>query len=460
VSINMEQASSKIVSTLPEFTQERGLLPVTADCVVIGGGISGVMTAWYLHKAGVSVVLCEKGRIAGEQSSRNWGWVRSQGRDPKEYPMTVHALNLWHDIAKEVGASSLGFANCGSIQLAETKAEIEHFRRWINLTASMTPAGFESRILDGEAVSRVLATDRIDFAGALETPVDCRAEPGVAVPEIARILASNNVPVLTRCAVRGLDVHGGRIRGVVTEHGTINTQKVVMAGGAWSSLFCRSLGIRLPQLKVLASVCRTVPGPLVTERGVFTSGTSFRRRQDGGYTVASAGSERIPLVPDLLRYFWDFRQLISTNILAEGMVPRFDRQSWRELLTPRRWSLSEISPFEKVRTLDPKPVTKVLHKAVTNANRLTSFFGDLKIQETWAGMVDVTPDLLPVIDEVDDLPGFFLATGLSGHGFGIGPAVGHTMADLVQGKRPSVDLSPFRYSRMTDGTELKHFLLR
>ena len=72
----------------------------------------------------------------------------------------------------------------------------------------------------------------------------------------------------------------------------------------------------------------------------------------------------------------------------------------------------------------------------------------------WGGLIDSTPDLVPVIDKVDALPGLFLATGFSGHGFGIGPAAGRLAADIVMGETPLVDPTPFRYSRMVDGTRL------
>ena len=73
--------------------------PKKADVVIIGGGIIGVSTAWFLAKQGIDVVLCEKGHIAGEQSGRNWGWVRQQGRDPRELPMMIESMRIWRELA-------------------------------------------------------------------------------------------------------------------------------------------------------------------------------------------------------------------------------------------------------------------------------------------------------------------------------------------------------------------------
>ncbi len=77
--------------------------PAAADVVVIGAGVIGVMTAWHLRRRGLRVAVCEKGRVAGEQSSRNWGWVRQQGRDPAELPIMIEASRMWDGLAAEAG---------------------------------------------------------------------------------------------------------------------------------------------------------------------------------------------------------------------------------------------------------------------------------------------------------------------------------------------------------------------
>ncbi|MEM9788393.1 MAG: FAD-dependent oxidoreductase, partial [Pseudomonadota bacterium] len=94
-----------------------GPLPDSADVVVIGGGIIGVMTAWELAKKGQRTVLLEKGRIAAEQSSRNWGWIRAQGRDPAELPIMVEAVSMWRQMARDVG-EDIGLRQSGVAYLA------------------------------------------------------------------------------------------------------------------------------------------------------------------------------------------------------------------------------------------------------------------------------------------------------------------------------------------------------
>jgi glycine/D-amino acid oxidase-like deaminating enzyme len=100
-----------------------GPIPTACDVVVIGGGVMGVMTAFYLAERGLKVTLCEKGRIAGEQSSRNWGWIRQQGRDMGELPIMMESLRLWKSLAQEFG-TDLGFRQEGVLYLAKTEAEM------------------------------------------------------------------------------------------------------------------------------------------------------------------------------------------------------------------------------------------------------------------------------------------------------------------------------------------------
>jgi len=131
---------------------------------------------------------------------------------------------------------------------------------------------------------------------------------------------------------------------------------------------------------------------------------------------------------------------------------RVGRAFIEEWQVPRHWSLDDASPFEHVRVLDPAPYEPILQQARESVSAAFPVFRDMTIVEQWGGVIDVTPDAVPVISGVDTLPGFFIATGFTGHGFGIGPAAGRLMAELVSGEPPVVDPTPFRFSRFSDGT--------
>ena len=105
-------------------------LPAEADVVVIGGGIVGASTALFLAERGVSVALCEKGRIAGEQSSRNWGWCRKMGRDLAEVPLAVESMRLWEGMNARAQAET-GFRQTGVIYLCETAEDAAKHEAWL-----------------------------------------------------------------------------------------------------------------------------------------------------------------------------------------------------------------------------------------------------------------------------------------------------------------------------------------
>ena len=105
-----------------------------------------------------------------------------------------------------------------------------------------------------------------------------------------------------------------------------------------------------------------------------------------------------------------------------------------------------------MRVLDPPAHPGIVEQARNHVTQAFPVFHAMRVAEQWGGMIDVTPDAIPVISGVDDMPGFFIATGFSGHGFGIAPGAGRLMAELVTGDTPVVDPAPFRYSRFSDGT--------
>ena len=179
----------------------------------------------------------------------------------------------------------------------------------------------------------------------------------------------------------------------------------------------------------------------------------MRKRLDGGYSVSHGSISNFDIVPDSFRFFTDFLQVawMARKILRPTLTDRFITEWQRK----SSWSLDETSPFESIRTLDPKPIQSTLDKAKRNLTAAFPAFAGAEIVESWGGLIDATPDAVPVISPVENVPGFFLATGLSGHGFGIGPAAGQLAADVATSAEPLVDPAPFRYSRFTDGSRIE-----
>jgi glycine/D-amino acid oxidase-like deaminating enzyme len=416
-------------------------LPERADVVVIGGGIVGIASALYLARAGISVVVCEKGEVGGEQSGRNWGWVRVMGRDPGEIPLALDSQRMWEDLARSIGPA-LGFRRSGIVYVADTERDLKSHEEWLGHARDYQ---LDSRLLTPREIEQVLPGSRRRYAGALFTPGDARAEPSRAVPAIALALRQAGGRVLTGCAVRGIETEGGRLSAVVTEKGPIRCGQAVLAGGAWSRLFLGNMGIDFPQLKILGSVLRTEPLDGPPEHAVGGTNFAFRKRADGGYTVANRGASVAHVTPDSFRLFADFAPslLRQRHELRLRPVGRF----LEEARTRRRWKLDEATPFEAVRMLDPAPDEAILREGVANLKAAFPAFEGLKVAASWGGLVDATPDAVPVIGEVPRLPGFFIASGFSGHGFGIGPGAGRLVADLLTGRSSAVDARPFRLER-------------
>lgn len=421
-------------------------LPPRTDIVVIGGGIIGTTAALYLAQRGVAVALCEKGHIAGEQSSRNWGWCRKMVRDPREIPLVIESLRLWEGMNEAVGAET-GFRTCGIMYLGEDQAALDRLGGWLEHAREYQ---LDTRLVDGAEVARLLPGNAKKWAGALYTPSDGKAEPQLAAPAIATAARRLGAKIFTGCAVRGIDVAAGRVAGVVTEKGRIACERVILAGGAWSRLFCGNLGIELPQLKVLGSVMRTAPlagGPEISASGGLFG---YRKRMDGGYTVATLGVRTIDLVPDSFRLFREY--VPSARLHWQKLRFRLGRRFVEEWRMPRAWNLDAPSPFEALRVLDPEPDPVVLARARDSIAEAFPAFRGIRVEQSWGGMIDVMPDAIPVISAVDKLPGMFIATGFSGHGFGIGPGAGRLVADMAAGAPTIVDPTAFRLSRFTDGS--------
>ncbi|AVO45837.1 NAD(P)/FAD-dependent oxidoreductase [Phreatobacter cathodiphilus] len=423
-------------------------LPESADVVVIGGGVIGVSAAYHLAKKGHSVALVEKGHVGCEQSSRNWGWCRQQGRARAEIPLAREALRLWEEMQIDAGRDA-GFRRTGVLFLTKNPAELAAWEKWAEIAREMQ---VHSTVLTPAEVQERLPGNADTWVGGLHTPSDGRAEPSMAVPALATAARKHGVTIHQACAARGLETAGGRVGGVVTEKGTIRTTSVLLAGGAWSSLFCRRHGIDLPVGLVNATACRTTPAPEITDGALGTDFFCIRRRLDGGLTLALRGRGTVELTPDLIRYARTF--LPTYRQRRKGLKISFGKPFLDQLLRGTNWPLDRPSPFEAERVRDPAPDMTLVEEALAALITANPDLKGIQIAEAWGGTIDTTPDTIPVISAVDKLPGFFLATGFSGHGFGIGPGAGRLAADVVTGDAPLIDPGAYSYERLVDGRPL------
>lgn len=423
-------------------------LPEKVDVVVIGGGIIGCSTALELAEKGVSVALCEKGWIGREQSGQNWGWVRIARRDSREVPLMAEALKIWPHLEERTGHST-GYTRCGIVFACETDTEYARYENWLKFIDGLD---IDSKMIAPEQFSDLFPNNTLKLKGAHYTPVDGRAEPQKVTAAIALGARAKGAYILTECTVRGVETSAGRVSGVVTERGTIRCSSVVLAGGSWTSLFLGNHGIRLPQLPVLNSLMKTdvvEGGPDTT---LWTNDFAIRKREDGSYIIASGQTNLVDVLPKSFSYFKDYIPAMKAEWKALSL--RFSYRFFESYNVPTRWNINEESPFEYQRALDPVPFRKILDNSFKAACEKLPFFKKAHVVQRWAGYIDTVPDAVPVISDISEIPGFFVATGFSGHGFGIGPAAGRLMANLVMKDKPIVDPSAFRLSRFSDGSRI------
>ena len=204
---------------------------------------------------------------------------------------------------------------------------------------------------------------------------------------------------------------------------------------------------------MISSVIRTEPVQGGPEEALWCDDFAIRKRQDGGYTIARGSGNIVDIVPNSFRY--GVRFLSAFRAQRRELHFRFGERFFHEMSRPRRWRMDETSPFERDRVFDPMPSARMVKNLVGAAARRFPSLKGAAIAQTWGGCIDVTPDAIPVISKVEATPGFHIATGFSGHGFGIGPGAGRLMADIVTGATPCVDPAEFRFSRFTDGSRVR-----
>ncbi|MDO7835556.1 FAD-binding oxidoreductase [Sphingobium sp. HBC34] len=416
-------------------------MPASTTVVIIGGGIVGLTTALNLAERGIPVTVLEKGRIAGEQSSRNLGWVRKTSRGGADLPLAQLSDRLWAQMRQRVGAD-VGYSQAGIMYVARTQAQMAAHEAWLE---SVRDFGLDSRLLSARDIDRIAPGGVGRWVGGIHTPSDGRAEPTLASSAIATAAMARGAIIVENCAVRALSLSAGAVSGVVTERGEIKCDQVLLAGGVWSRRFLGNYGVPLLTLPLVASVFRTAPMEGPTDIALGGPDFSFRKRLDGGYTITQRGALFAPLMLDHLLIGLKYLPVLRKE--WANLRVSFGRDFFDDLALGRRSRGDRVSPFEKLRTIDPPVNPGLNEEAMRNLVAAWPAFSQAVVAQSWAGMIDVTPDSHPVIAPVAKIPGLTLASGFSGHGFGTAPGAGHLAADIITGARPIIDPSPYRFDR-------------
>lgn len=203
------------------------VFPQAVDVAVVGAGIIGACTAYELARKGASVALFDKGVVGGEQSGRNWGYVRQQNRDLLELELAMFSLRRWEELGPEIG-EDLGFRRTGILYCTTKQDDLA---RWADWGKAARAQGFRSEILSAADTQNRTRRNVSRWTGGVWSPTDGRAEPGLAAPGIVEGAKRLGVIVHQGCAVRGLEITDGQVGGVWTERGLVRATAVVCAGG-------------------------------------------------------------------------------------------------------------------------------------------------------------------------------------------------------------------------------------
>lgn len=370
-------------------------MKTNADVIVIGSGIIGSATAYYLAKNGLDVIVLERDSILGNgSSSRNGGGVRQSGRDVRELPLAMHGVqNLWPHLSDELGMD-VEYHQDGNLRLGKTQA---HIKKLIELADNASAVGLDVKMIDAAEVKKICPYMSDEVIGASWCPTDGHANPLLATLAYYVKARQLHVQYYSGVSVEKLGMVKGKIRKVFTNEGVFEADMVVVAAGIGSRPILNSVGIDVPMNPKISDTIVTEAQPPMFWQMLGTAAADFYGHQTKhGSFVFGGGSGHET-------YAKNPQQMYSTSITASYICR----------------AIGGYFPA----------------------------LNDTKIVRTWAGCHDICTDGVPVVDKIDELEGLVVGCGFSGHGFGIAPAVGTVLAELAMGKEASVDISGLRYNR-------------
>lgn len=367
----------------------------TAEVIIIGGGIIGNATAYYLAKLGMDVIVLEgSDHIGNGGSSRNGGGVRQSGRDVRELPLVMYGIrNLWPHLSEELEVDC-EYHQDGNLRLGKNE---KHKAILTKLADNARGCGLDVRMIDGDEVRRINPYLSDEVTCASWCPTDGHANPLTTTLGYYKTARKLGVRFITGEKVVALRTIKGKMRQVVTENNIYEGEKVLVAAGYASRAILGTVGIDVPMTTSLLECLVTEAEPHMFDQMLGTAEADFYGHQTKHGSFVFGGS-------------------------------------------------SGLEPFNKD---NGTPVSSA-KTAPCICRGIMKYFPDLsnaKIVRTWGGWSDKCADGVPVIGAIDEVPGLYAACGFSGHGFGIGPGAASQLAKLIATGQTDVDLYELRYDR-------------
>ncbi len=370
----------------------------TADVIIVGGGIVGCATAYYLKKLLVKdvIVLEASDSIGHGGSSRNGGGVRQSGRDVRELPYAMYAVeHMWPNLSEELGMD-VEYYKKGNLRLGKTPA---HMERLQTLASNAQKQGLDVRMIDGKEVRDICPYLSEDIIGASWCPTDGHANPMVATLAYYRKALSMGAQFYTQAPVSEIKKIKGKARQIITKNGDVlEAEQIILAAGYESRYIAKTVGIDVPMTKYFEEALVTEMQPHMFDIMLGTAAADFYGHQcaHGSFVFGSDSG------------------------LEEGIDMPLDKLQTSALtMSAGCRAIADYIPLLK----------------------------DAKIVRSWGGWLDLCIDGVPVISKVDEVPGLILACGFTGHGFGTAPSVGLMLAQMCVGEQTVIDISALRYDR-------------
>jgi sarcosine oxidase subunit beta len=375
--------------------------------VVIGGGIIGVASAYYLRQKGAEVILLEKGNLGNGSTDRANGGIRAQFSSLISAKLSKESIDVWESFEAEFG-TDMAYCRPGYMFLARTENTATQLKESVR---EQKKVGVNSQILDPDEAAEVCPELKSEsYVAATYSPDDGIADPHLGLQGFTEAARESGVDIRTKVEVTDVNQdESGHVTGVETQDGSIKADYVVNAAGPWAPQVGRMVGLDLPISPKRRQLLVADPETPVPESVPFTIdqdiGVHFRPEREGAVVCGGHFDESDPSMdPD------DYSERVSLD-----------------------WSAEVIEEL----------------------SRVADYFGpETEIKRGWAGLYSMTPDHHPIIEET--LPGFVNVVGFSGHGFMQSPAAGQLVAEIIVDGEPSlVDISMLTADRFERGIHLE-----
>ncbi|WPC06169.1 FAD-binding oxidoreductase [Pseudomonas benzenivorans] len=372
------------------------------DVLIVGGGLMGAASAFFLRRRGRSVVLLERDMIGQYASGVNFGNVRRQGRFLGQLALANRSFALWKRLPQLID-DDLEFIPSGHLRVCYREDEIAELEAYA--------AAPEARELDLQIYSGRELHERFPFLGpevkgGSYAPHDGHANPRLAAPAFARAARRAGARIEERCEVTRVQKVGGQFQVTTSDGRRYCAEQLLITAGAWGEKLSAQFGEPVPLITKgpQMSVTEPVPYALKTVIGVYTKH------------------------PEEVLYF---RQIPRGNIIIGGCHH------------------TQPDMLERRAQFDPQSLLKQMQQM----RRLVPQMAKLNIIRTWSGIEGYVADSLPVMGPSGQVDGLYYAFGFSGHGFQLGPGVGDSMAELISTGSTSTSIAPFHIGRFADYTE-------